>query len=586
MSRPVELGAFKDADKSYIMAPKLGGYEPFTPYADVEFRDGLMPIAEDTTLSPTHYDDHDIDTRYPRDGRRSRLLASLSELSDQYPNTVKTFSQWGGELKSLAPILEPQEGIAIDSETIAIFLKDIEQITTPEEILEHNLAFYGTPRPLRFSARADIGSYHDVLRAYSQLEGVNELVDATLVAELIDRLGINELTGDDRVAALEENRELIEELIRDIRAKEAERIRVGDEEARQMQSKRIFRRTHVADSLDNFTYKQAIFNGVIADPGYLLRDESYALIREEPEVQDPSKIAFFKHVMAGSFPYGHDHTYLYRSTNPDIAASHDGVVPDYGTVRPGNFVFHDLKLIEHGPHREGFPLDALHRYFRLHYLEQVGVQIGADDAEVGEFATFGHISFDYKGQQYAVPLERLEEAVLPFRALKKDLFSDDYFEYGTDCYLAELVDMALQFDKIEQKRGTAPEGDQIILGGVGFGHHVRMLMLDMLNIKRDYPAEIATAVEQLLFMKGKMVEGGHEEILRTITDSDHPSTASLSSLPTVNELHDNTSTPVGERQPLTCYYEWFQRYARPVSTEELTQKGVPIKPAIFQKIAA
>lgn len=586
MTRPVELGAFKAADKSYIMAPKLGEYEPFTPYSEVSLREGLMPIAEDTTLSPTHYDDHDIDTRYPRDGRRNRLLESLGELEDQYPNTVKLFSQWGGELKSLAPIFEPQEGDIIDSETIATFLKDIEHITTPGEILEYNLAFYGTPRPLRFSARADIASYHDMLRAYSQLEGVNELIDATLVAELIDRLGINELKGQDRIAALENNRELIEELIRDIRTAEAARIEVGDEEARQMQSKRIFRRTHVADSLDNFTYKQAIFNGVIADPSYLLRDESYTLINEEPEVQDPSKIAFFKHVMAGSFPYGHDHTYLYRSAYPDIAASHDGVVPDYGAIRPGNFVFHDLKLIEHGPHREGFPLDALHRYFRLHYLEQVGVQIGADDAEVGEFATFGHISFKYKDQQYAVPLERLTEAVLPFRALKKDLFSDDYFEYSTDCYLAELVDMALQFDKIEKKRGTAPEDDQIVLGGVGFGHHVRMLMLDMLNVKRDHPTEIATVVEQLLFMKGKLVEGGHEEILRTINEAKHPSKADLSSLLTVDELYDDTSTPVGERQPLTCYYEWFQRHARPVSLEELTQKGVPFKPAIFHKEVA
>jgi hypothetical protein len=582
MTRPVELGAFKAADKSYIMAPKLGGYEPFTPYNEVSLREGLMPIAEDTTLSPTYYEDHDIDTRYPRDARRSRLLASLSELEGQYPNTVKLFSQWGGELKSLAPIFEPQEGMTVDNETIAIFLKDIEQITTPEEILEHNLAFYGTPRPLRFSARADMKSYHDMLRAYSQLEGVNELVDATPVAELIDRLGINDLEGEDRIAALKESRALIEELIRDIRTSEAERIEVGDEDARQMQSKRIFRRTHVADSLDNFTYKQAIFNGVIADPGYLLRDESYELIREEPEVQDPSKIAFFKHVMAGSFPYGHDHTYLYRSLDPNIAASHDGVIPDYGVVRPGNFVFHDLKLIEHGPHREGFPLDALHQYFRLHYLEKVGVQIGADDAIVGEFATFGHITFDYKGQPYAVPLERLEEAVLPFRALKKDLFSDEYFEYGTDCYLAELVDMALQFDKVEQKRGTAPEGDHIVLGGVTFDHHVRMLMQDMLNIKRDYPNEIATVIEQLLFMKGKLVEGGHEEILRILNDSEHPSTADISSIPTVDELTD-TLNPVGDRQPLTCYYEWFQRYARPVAANELTQKGIQLKPALFQR---
>lgn len=582
MPQSIEMAAFNKDDSRYIIEPKRGGYPAPKEYEDIVFIDDFVPIAEDTTLPVGYYEVADIDTRYPRDNRRARLLEALASLRDTHPRTVALFEGWGAELKSLAPLFEPLDDAELDSDGIAKFLDVYENIRTPEEVDELNVAFYGTPRPLRFAARKDLGTYHEMLKEFSNLEGINCIVEATPVAELIEHLGIHNLRGEERIAAFASARPLIEELIADLRGREDEIIAGGGEEAKRLQSSRIFRETHIANSLDNFTYKQSIFNGVIANPAYLHREESYEPIHDEPEVQDEAKLNFFKHVMAGSWPYGHDHMYLYRSTDPDIAASHDGVTPDYGVIRPGNFVFHDFKLIEHGPYKEDFPLDALHTYVRLHFLQQADVHIGESDAEPGSYASFGHIAFSYNGKDYAVPLRRHSEHVLPFRALKKDLYTDEYYEYDTSCYLAELVDTALQFDVIEQKRGTADEEPHLVIGSNGFGRHAADLMLDMMRYKKNHTDEIATVIEQLLFMKGKQPAGGREAILAVLNEYDHPLQADLTALSTVDE-QDDEGAPVGERLPLTCYYEWFQRRARPVPKEELERRGIPIVPALFSK---
>jgi hypothetical protein len=285
-------------------------------------------------------------------------------------------------------------------------------------------------------------------------------------------------------------------------------------------------------------------------------------------------------MMAGHWALGQDHTFVYRNSGERMAAAQTGVVPDYAAVRPGNFLFHDLKLLEHGPFKKDFPTQVLYEYVRNHYLRQMDLAVLDADGEPGSNATVNQY-FIHGGIRYIVPLERNQKHIIPFRALKKHDNDPQYYEYGQECYMAELVDIALQLDAIGQYMGS--EESKAVLGDVSIGKHAWDLIFDLYYSAEGSLAMAALAIEQILFMKGRIAAGGRQSIEATLSNRKEGADL-LSILATIESVQELTSTgvPQTSRPPLTCYYEWFQKHARPISSEEIRRRGVAVVDSVFK----
>jgi hypothetical protein len=572
---PTEICFYQENGSQFIPVHR-GSVAPYDSYEDVRLSGDALPIADTTTLPGDFYDTTSLDIRYARDARRVRLLGELNTTDEAGTRAKELFGQVGVELKALLPAYDADDA-PWSSEELARYLGQFNEMTNYADTREYNRMFYGVPRPLRNIAATDLDTFTDMMRYISALPNVNGLADASAVAEYMDRIGVTVARGGERMTLLAEYWTEIVDLISFVAAKEEEIITTTDPDVDRTKRNRIFRKRYRADSMDSFEFKSCTQNGVIVNPyTYLTDDSLYEALHSESPTSFYEASGFMRHMIAGTWAFSHDHTLLYRNSDPEISAVHDAVLPDYGAIRPGNFLYHDFKLLEHGPHKYNFPTDVLAEYIRLHYFDQVEMQIIDKDSERSPFdqSTFGQISFEHDGARYAVPLRKVDDHVIPFRALKKDFVSDEYFEYDESCYLAELVDMSMELDVIDALK-AGRTNPKLQLGNTVVERHTANLLVAARNKYGSDSKPFTTIAKQVLFMDGKEVACDDETLAAILAKPvDY-----YGLIPTVEERENGV--PVGPRQPLTGSYEWFMRKARPVSREELQMRGVPYKPALF-----
>jgi hypothetical protein len=519
------------------------------PYEELSVRKRLFPIAENTTLPPNYYEENDLDIRFTRDRQRAEILASAQE--QNIP--LKTLRALGS---TATEALEPwQYDLPLDQLIDMYSTSDMEDFYALAEL------FLKAPAELRPIAYQDPASMPEVLEKIGAIQGLHDVATIDTIITTVQS-SLEDTHGEERLARLDQMKPGIEEELAKQKQHEAVIINSDAAEGPRLQDARINRKRFIADGIDATLFRFAINNGTIVNPSYLHDPTHYQALEDEPEVTFEEKLSFLRHMMAGHWALGQDHTFIYRNHGERMAAAQTGVKPDYAAIRPGNFIYHDLKLLEHGPHTEDFPLDALFEYARHHYLRQMDLVVLDEDRQITPGTDTLNTFFTHQDQRYIIPLTHTPDHVIPFRALKKSPESSQYYEYDEECYMAELVDIALQLEKIENKRGTFEVHGKI--GNTQIGMHAATLIEDLMRTTTDYQAP-ALAIEQLLFMDGQLPVGGRNAILSALEHDP----VTLETLTTKDDPE-----PI-ERAPLTCYYEWFLRYARPVSTQELQERGVP-----------
>lgn len=562
-----------DADFGPTVQPGEG-LRPL-PIEELVITGRRMPIAETTALPPDFYDDCEWDTRYAADAERQVYYDKLVDFQKQHPEEVSArllplFRTCLFEPRFLASYFDSPDASKEEPENIKKFFGYYD-VASYKEVRDIRAVYNRVPPPLRYFAREDIATAHNAMQYFASIPSVSELIDAGCVLEALPDL--SEIKGADRMSLLRHKRAEVQEFVRN---KLAEEMNITDDP--QQQEKRIYRKRAPLDGVDAGSYRATINNGVVINPSYLF-DPRYDRLALEPEASVASKRGFLRHMTNGEHRFGHSHLLLYRN-NKEASTTHAGTPPDCNTSRPGNFLYHDLRMLETGPYKIDFPLESLHRYVLDHYLEQMDADVLGPDGKPENADAEGSASLLAPIAQHentVIPLTRDPNHVIPFRALKRDFESDQYYEYGEECYLAELVDMALQFDKINEARGTADIEQYTRFGSVRIGPFAQ----DLVNTLRNrYPEDItttATVLEQLLFMSGDKPAGGRKGLMDHLTMQRE---AEFFDFNVVEYVCDGTLQP---QRPLTGAYNWFITHARPVSREELDARGVPFRPNLFGK---
>lgn len=541
----------------------IDGEVPSVPFEKINVRMGIFPIAETSTLPSDYYDNVHLDTRYPID----HLIASTINTTGK---DARVSQQTIGVLGSIATeALEPWRQIMMTDVSISRF-----DIKDKNQFISLCATFLKAPSELREFAYSYSENSLLLIEEISNLEGINSVVDLDGVLSLL-REQVYSIDS-----SLEQIKDKIEMIILEQRAAEDKVILSGSPEGIDLQNARIERKRLIADGIDASMCRLGSNSGAIVDPAYLLDDTHYKLLRDEPEVSLDTKINFLRHMMSGHWALGQDHTFIYRNSKENMAATHVGVIPDYAVTRPGNFIYHDLKLLEHGPFKKNFPTRTLYAYIRNHYLRQMDLALLDENRQPYADNWDLSLPFEHQGERYVAPLQYNSRNVIPFRALKKSEQDSHYYEYGAECYMAELVDIALQLDAIYETEDAQETIN--ICGDISIGIHTIDLLEDLYYSATNESQAAALAVEQILFMEGKVVVGGRQ-IIHDILHSKWVKGGFLSKLAQIKyeqELKpDNTPQPA--RSPLTCYYEWFQKYSRPVPFDEMKRKGLPMHEPLF-----
>jgi hypothetical protein len=443
------------------------------------------------------------------------------------------------------------------------------EIQNAEELMELNITFLKSPFELRQIAYDDPDTAIAVIEAMGKIEGLYDVADLAQVTSMM-RTALEKCKGEERLQRVLSIKDDLESAIAVQREYEDSIVLSDTEKGRALQDERIMRRRFIADGIDGATFRAATNNGAIVNPDYLLDTTYYRALGDEPEVSLTYKLGFLKHMMGGHWALGQDHTFLFRNSGEGMAAAQTGVVPDYAAIRPGNFLFHDLKLLEHGPFKDDFPTATLFYYVRKHYLEQMDLTVLDESQRPDPGKETFDLFFKHGSNRYVAPLGRNEAHVIPFRALKKSESDEQYYEYGEECYIAELVDIALQLDMITTQQYKTS------VGSVPIGPHAMDLLRELYYPFGDKAGATALAIEQLLFMHGQTPVGGRDAV-EGILSSEVRELGLEQRLSHVKSLQEYNSdgTPQSARAPLTCYYEWFQRFARPVNRDELRWRGIP-----------
>jgi len=540
--------------------------------------ESVFPIADTTTLPPDFYEHTNIDGRYRIDGQRLRnldrlrsevLLEKDSEtrrlMEEAQPHfdtlviqtdyIIQLFNQLDASGKCFEDI-EPQDKLN--------FFKPF-AITDFETAQRLNIVLFGIPKDLWETAFSDPGTTHEVLGLLKE-QSLIRSADISPIQKLFDDNGVSQLRGKQKVDKIRALIPEIQAVARQTEAIEREHISEDSSTSQKLRNARMTRKRDALDCIDGATYAASANHGVIVPPQYLLMPE-YKVLRDEPLVFEQRMWATLKHTLSGFPQFSNDHTCLYR--NLESANTRTGVAPDYAVTRPGNFLAHDIKLLEHGPERESFEYDHLFEYLLLHYIEGMNIDSTSNiDNPDTETDTAAYICSTMSDGIYYTPMYRENANVIPFRAMKKDFESREYYEYGAECYMAELVDAALEMDLITAE--TDSTASQLQLGNQQFGSFAKKLVERLYTT--GHPNEAQLAVRQLLFMRGYDTGA-----LDFIEDNTIHSLSKIDLKQRINEA----GNPQPPKPPLTCAYHWFQEHARPVSDDELTRRGVPIKPPLF-----
>ncbi len=317
----------------------------------------------------------------------------------------------------------------------------------------------------------------------------------------------------------------------------------------------------VFDAADGAVMRAHSREAVVIDPTYLL-DPTYGLLEQVPFTDRPHTQRFVAHTMAGFYWTGSDHTFLYRNRGEVAKAAARGM-DDYGVVRPGNYLYHDLVLVENKRGQEEFPVELLLNYAFVHYFH--GLDAVAEPGILQPEQHAGTLTYTYDdGERIGVHLRRPEQMVIPFRALRKTEVSDKFYEYGSEAYLAELIDIAGKVDQIDMQQGRNPDFDDELQ----LGKHLTALPSKVLIHSGN--SELAATSWRIIFESRGLSSEDAIEVANHMMknkDNDANTPANIASLinsrPKVHELWP----------PLTTSYEWFTRYAREVSEEEMRERG-------------
>jgi len=599
MTQPELLAYPSDRNPHIPAIPVEGGTPPPYPASEVVRTIGefsLFPIAEDTTLPPDFYDNVDIDVRYARDRERVESLSQLRvlarheedpEIQDILESAYPLFAVSLFESDYLVAAFAPPRGSVdtLSSEEKRKFFSPfvVSDAATAQEM---NARLYGVPSDIRSLAFADLGSTHEVL---TLLDSFNlcQVSTSEPVMDYLHENGVETTTGNDRVRFLEEHSSAVREIVAEQKLHEQEIAAGADKaKAKSVVSQITARKRLPVDCVDGNVFGSYSNTGTIVDPGYLF-SERYDQLLEEPVIDPDGVWQTVLHMMGGTYTFGHDHTYLYRNRFENIPNSYIGTPPDYGVIRPGNFVFHDLKYVENSSIRDNYPLDHFLEYALSHYIDQMDMHTPErlDELPEGEDVNSFIYTRREEGEGVATPMQRIETHVIPFRALKKDLYSSEYYEYGEECYLAELVDIALECDLIAAKAGQQKGDFAADIGGATVGYYTSRMLAGLWSRTNDIDA-LTTTIDQVLFMQGMQPTGGRETIREYLGDGQRVTRGegfvlALGDLPT-ERAYDELGDEEKARSPLTCYYEWFLRNARLVPEEELRQKGVSVREPLFR----
>lgn len=556
--------AYSSADKPYPSVTFVADAKIELAY-QMEPSACLFPIAATNTLPQGFYDSATLDTRYPNDRRRSSVIETVAE----QPETGIRFRSLLGSVAMES--LEPFESrIPLDR------IDQVFSVDTIDEFIDMTVWFLRVPEALRMIAYQDPSSAIEALEIIGNVDGIGHVIDLTELISLIEH-ELQAFSGSSRMERLKSLLPIISKIVSKQLQAEDSAIADGKKNCVALHEERIVKKRAIVDGIDGTLFRIATNSGVIVDPGYLNDDTYYADLENEAEVTLDHKIGFLRHMMGGHWALGQDHTFVYKNSKPGMAAAQTGVIPDYAAIRPGNFIYHDLKLLEHGPFKEGFPTRILYTYLRHHYLRKMDLTVLDDNRETKPGQTDVELAFEHDGVRFVVPLERTPEHVIPFRALKKNYVDPNYYEYGEECYMAELVDMALQLDLIEAKKGN---GKTLTISHTfELGQCAKDLIDDLYysSSANDHNMT-AVAIEQLLFMQKRRAVGGRRAIMMALADVTAPKDWQLRLSTVEIECDEFASTP---RKPLSCYFEWFQRYARHVDNAELAERGIPITPSVL-----
>ncbi|HSX06622.1 MAG TPA: hypothetical protein VLG92_02795 [Candidatus Saccharimonadia bacterium] len=211
-------------------------------------------------------------------------------------------------------------------------------------------------------------------------------------------------------------------------------------------------------STDARTFRYSARTGQVVDPSYYESD-MYGLTAFPFE--DPQDVYNnIRHMVVGfPGPTGNDHMYLYANSpdKPNALASAKG---DYSLCRSGNYVFHDLATIAARAENSvkagdtwiaQAPFEVVLDYAAFSYLG--GMMVDTERLhETSHVGVTDGILFSMDDVSFRFPLKKVDR-IIPARVLRKG--SEEPRLYGTEDYLAELVDIAMEVDKIHEISGRS-----------------------------------------------------------------------------------------------------------------------------------
>jgi hypothetical protein len=317
----------------------------------------------------------------------------------------------------------------------------------------------------------------------------------------------------------------------------------------------------IFDFADGGVMRAYTRRGVIIDPTYLL-DPEYALVSDaKPFTDGDHAKRFATHVASGFYWIGNDHTYLGRNRGEVAKAAARGM-DDFAVSRPGNYLYHDLELVHRRKTEEEFPTGLIMEYVLQNYLNGLDA-VPNKDLQAGKDA--GSIMYTFKdGERVRLELQQYDNFVIPFRALRKSEGDTTFYEYGTDEYVAELVDIAGKIDQIDRDQGLNPSYNPRLQ----MGKHIATLPQ---TIKRITPnAELVKTAMRIIGESRGLSPEDAKRFAKTPVEWLKEGEAERrmeSALDQYPQQHDVWPA-------LTTSYEWFTRYATEVSPEDIERKGV------------
>jgi hypothetical protein len=313
----------------------------------------------------------------------------------------------------------------------------------------------------------------------------------------------------------------------------------------------------IFDAADGAVMRAHSRQAVVIDPSYLV-DPAYALLQRVPFKDRPDTQKFVTHTAAGFYWTGSDHTFLYRNRGEIAKAAARGM-DDYSVVRPGNYLYHDLVLVENKRGEDEFPASLIVDYCLAHYFQ--GLYAVAEPDELPPEQHAGTLTYTYDdNERVGIHLRRPpNHAVIPFRALRKSETSSTFYEYGTEAYLAELVDIAGKIDQIDYQQGKNPD----LTAELQLGKHLAALPSKIRAYSGN--ADLATSTWRIILES------------RGLSSEDASKAAChMAARMTTDQLNTFIKGQPKSHDPwpaLTISYEWFTRYAREVPAEEMRLRG-------------